>query len=447
MIRQEIEQIRKNNAEIVQEICSRYGLYGNVFYYEPSPIEGSNMNRMYIVAGFDPAITRDTLPKKIRPDELVQERVRSDRLFYPRIWALDLLETKDELAATQALVEYCKKAEFLRRLYGEHNLSAPKIIRRSEVQQLMTFRQQLSNPVATARMQRKARKDLDWFFRREKTGNEFRRNWLNYFRSDKFPDNKGPIAKIVGFLRRKKNDAPLDQLMDTNKDISKLEMQEYEFKIFQHLMEERYPFVTYAIGDKEVIDHGINRATSQDDSPFGRCVTAEEYAVVRKDRFASEGWNCVANLKPAYWEFRDIYYKDCDEPLIASVYQHITLQYAKCDSLGELKQRGPMRMQNIPANDFMNFVSLAKARKLRFYIDSLGEYEKPSLETIHVLYNDYQQEKMDLVVEQMISDKVSYSHVLNTPSRPTLNSVIYEIEEKNRVVQPTRVQRKDRLQK
>ena len=54
MNREEIESIRKNNAAIVQDICSQYGLHGNVVYYEPSPIEGSSLNRMYIIAGTDP---------------------------------------------------------------------------------------------------------------------------------------------------------------------------------------------------------------------------------------------------------------------------------------------------------------------------------------------------------------------------------------------------------
>ena len=229
--------------------------------------------------------------------------------------------------------------------------------------------------------------------------------------------------------------------MECNTNVSKLELQEYEFRIFQKLIQERYPFVTYAAGDKDVVDHGISKATRRDDSPFGKCVTAEEYAVIRKERFADEGWDCLANLKPAYWEFRNVYYKDCDEPLIASVYQHIALQYAKCDSLGDLKKLGPMKLQKIPASDFMNFVSLAKANKLRFYIDTLGEYERPALDTINVLYSECQQQKMDKVISRMIDDKVKYSHVLSSSCRPSLNIQINKTKKKEQALSSGRTRR------
>lgn len=432
MTRQDLEAIRKNNAAVVQSVCREYGLYGNVVFYEPSPIADSSMNRMYVVAGLDPSFARDPFPKLLRPDEMLRAIQRNDRLFYPRAWVMDLLDNKEEIAVIQSLTDYASKASFISGLYAQYGLPAPVALRESEVHQLIRFQDVLDSPVSTPAMKSKAKKDIDWFFRREKSKSKFRQNWLRYFRSEKFPDDKGPLAKIRGYLRREKSETSLHQLMDTNKDVSKLEMQEYEFKIFQKLIQERYPFVTYAVGDKSVVDHGINKATQRDDSPFGKCVTAEEYAVVRKERFAEEGWDCVANLKPAYWEFRDIFYKDCDEPLIASIYQHITLQYAKCDSLGDLKKLGPMRLQKVPVNDFMNFVSLAKANKMRFYIDTLGEYEKSSLDTVNVLYSECQQKKMDGVVQRMIDDKVTLSHVVDMPDHPSLNSKIYEIEEKNR---------------
>ena len=433
MNREEIESIRKNNAAIVHDICSQYGLHGNVVYYEPSPIEGSSLNRMYIIAGTDPVFDQDKVPKGLRPEEMIQTIQQNEKLFYPRAWALDLMECKDKLTATQSLVDYCQKAEFITSLYREYGLPAPVVLRRSEVNQLINFRSNMTNPMTPPDILKKYKSDLDWFFKREKTRNRFRKKWLQFFRSEKFPDDKGPLAKLVGYFRRKQCEVKLPQLIDSNSDINKLEMQEFEFKIFQQLIQERYPYITYAVGEKEVVDHGISKARNLDENFPVKYVTAEEYAVIRKDRFASEGWDCVANLKPAYWEFRNVYYRECDEPIIASVYQQIVLPYAKCNSLRELKERGPLQMKKIPLSDFMNFVSLAKASNLRFYIDTLGDYEKPSLKNIHVLYNEYQQPKMDDVVDRMIGDKVNFSHVLETSTRPTLNSVIHEIEGKNLV--------------
>lgn len=442
MTREDLEAVRRNNAAVVKDTCSQYGLYGNVIYYEGSPVSGSALNRMYAIAGVNSVLGNDKLPKNLRPEEMLQTIQRNDKLFYPRAFVLDLKEIPDEGAATVLLVEYCKKAEFLNRLYAEYGLPVPKVLRESEVHQLMSFRYGMDNPNISSAMKRKYKDDLDWFFRREKSKNKLRRSWLDYFRSDKFPDGKGPIAKIRGFFHRDECTVSLPQLMENTSDVSKLELQEYEYKIFQKLIQERYPFVTYAVGDKDVIDHGINKQTQRDDCPLGKYVTAEEYAVIRKDRFAEEGWDCVANLKPAYWEFRDVYYKDVDEPIIASVYQHIALQYAKCDSLGDLRKFGPMRMQKVPLQDFMNFVSLAKGNKLRFYIDTLGEYDKPSLVNINVLYNVCQQEKMDGIIQRMIDDKVSFSHVLDSPRQPSLRAKISEIEEA-RHMNPSRMLRRE----
>ena len=152
MDRKELEAVRKNNAAIVQDICAQYGLYGNVVFYEPSPMSNSSMNRMYIVAGLDPEIAKYPLPKKYRPDEMLHAIQRNEKLFYPQAWVLDLKEVKDELSATEYLVEYCKKAGFMARLYAEYGLSAPKALRVSEVYQLMNFRDGLDNPRATSRM-------------------------------------------------------------------------------------------------------------------------------------------------------------------------------------------------------------------------------------------------------------------------------------------------------
>lgn len=432
MNRQEMEAIRLKNAAIVKDICAQYGLYGNVILYNPSPVADSSLNRMYIVAGMDPCLGQDTLPKLMRPDEMLRALQRNEKLFCPKFWVLDLTESKSDLSSSEALADYCETASFLARLYSEYNTPLPPVLRHSEVKQLLNFSFGACNTSLPPTIRKKYEKDLTWFFNRENSKSQFRQKWLRYFRSEKFPDSKGPIQRIKGYFNRDKCEVPLNQLMDTNTHISKLELQEYEFQIFRRLIQERHPYISYVAGDKEVVDHGLSKATQSNDNPMGKYVSAEEYAVIRKDKFAEEGWDCVANLKPAYWEFRDIYYRKCDEPVIASVYQHIALQYAKCDSLGDLKARGPMLLQKVPANDFMNFVSLAKANKLRFYIDVLGEYEKPCLDTVNVLYNEHQQKKMSDVLDRMINDKVNFSHVLNTPSRPSLNAVIGEIEESTR---------------
>lgn len=426
----DMESIRQQVAQTVKAICNRYGLYGNVVYDTPSPIAGSNRNRLYVVAGTDPALSQDPLPKSFRPDEVLRRQERDDGLFYPKVWAFDLSANQDEMQATQELVEYCKQAEFLNRLYSEYDLPAPEKLRLSEVEQLKAYRIRIADPRSLPGMVSKARKDLKWFFKREKSSG-FRRRWLDYFRSEKFPTNKGPLAKLRGYWSRHNCEVSTDQLMSRADSLKKLEMQDFEYKLFAKFIRDCYPEVTYAVGEKQVVNHGLSGNRDESDSPFGQRVTAEEYAVTRKDRFASEGWNAVSHLTPAYWEFRDVYYRAADEPLIASAYNSIVLQYAKCDSLQSLRERGPLRLQKIPAADFMNFVSLAKANKLRFYIDNLGDYAVPSLTTINVLYNEHQEPKMAGIVDRMLQDKVNHSHILDTPQHPPLQAQIQSIEEKN----------------
>ena len=424
MEREELNSGRDFISLQVQRICANYGLYGNVVFYEPSPVANSDRNRPYIVAGTDPSFSMGPLPKHIQPDEILRTIERNDDLFYPNFYAIDLSASRDSIQPIHDLVDYCKRAQIVSRLYGEYGMDPPQRLRLSEVNQLIHAAQVLDAPGPGGPAKEKVQKDLDWFFKRERSTG-FRKRWLDYFRSGKFPTDKGPLAKIVGYFKRNNSRISMDQLTSGNDDLRKIEMQEFEYKFFQKFIKECYPNVCYAEGKKTVVDHGIS---SRSLKSSGRPVTGEEYAVVRKDKFASEGWGALAQLIPAYFEFRDVYYKAADEPFVASAYNTIVLQYAKCNDLASLKSRGQLCLQKIPASDFMNFVSLAKANNLRFYIDNLGEYATPSLETINVLYNKHQQGKMQGIVDRMIGDKVNYSHILNTPTHPPLVTRIQEID-------------------
>ena len=146
--------------------------------------------------------------------------------------------------------------------------------------------------------------------------------------------------------------------------------------------------------------------------------------MIRKQRFAKEGWDALKDLKMAYWEFRDICFRDVDEPIVASIYHKITLDYAKCNPLGELRNHGAMHLAQITATDFMNFVSLAKANGLRFYIDTDGLYSMPSLKHVNILYNEEQAEILAGIVGRMMNDKVNHSHMMDKlPLQKRIDSV------------------------
>lgn len=417
---------RQRAADQIRRICAEYGLYGSVIYHAPSSIPESDRNRIYIIAGNNPDLDGDSAPKWVYPEDIIRRSERNSKLFYPGIWAFDLSANGNEMKATEELVEYLKKAEFVRAIYAEHGMDPPEKIRLSEVNQLIDSREMRDNVLLDKRTREKCRKDLEWFFRRERSKG-LRRKWLDYFRSEKFPDDRGPISKLVGYLRRNKQRTNIRQLMEVNEEIHKLQMQEHEYKLFSKFLSKIYPDVIYATSEKDIVNHGGVGNPKETQEAIGRRVTGEEFAVIRKDHFAEEGWQALEGLKPAYWEFRDVYYKSCDEPLVAAAYNSITLQYAKCDALGDLMD--PVKMIDVPVTDFMNFVSLAKTNKLRFYIDNAGDFAVPSLETVHVIYSEHQSEKLQGILNRMMNDKVEFSHVLEQSARPALSRVIEDMEQ------------------
>jgi len=414
------------DARTVSNICAEYGLYGTVIYDSRKPIEGSEQGHMYIIAGTDPNICNSTLPEYIanNPDDIYRMINRSEDIFYPHIWAYDLTAAPEEMHAGLELVEYCKRANFVSTLYDEYNLSVPEKLRFSEVSALVDFRTGIHENPNDETLQKIYRKNLNQFFKREKSKNKIIQSWLAYFRSEKFPDNKGTLARIIGYFKRNKNITSFERLVASNKDFSKLSMQEYEYKLFSKLIKEKYPNVAYAIGEKEVIDHGLYNTKDGSPSPLGKRVTMEEYAVIRKEKFATESYDALEDLVPAYFEFRDVYYKDIDEPIVASIYNSIKLAYAKCDPLLELKERGDLALKKIPSMDFMNFVSLAKANNLKFYIDNTGDYAVPSLDHVNVIYNTYNKEKISNIMNYMMETTIEQSHMIESPKKESLNHIV-----------------------
>lgn len=422
------EASKQRLAALIKRICSEYGIHGNVIYHAPSPIACSDeysRNRLYIIAGPDRAFEEDPPPKWIDPEQIIRRNSRNCKLFHPGAWAFDL-SSGGEMEAIDQLVEYAKRVEFLAVQYGQREMELPDKLRLAEVNKLITTYDwslwTADNPDA----QKPYQMFIDRFFKQEKSQNPLRKSWMSYYRSEKFPDGKGPFAKLVCYFRRARPEVSMDQLRETNKSLCTLQMQEYEFQFFRKFMASCYPEVSYVVGDKEAVNHGLTPRSLQDKVAV-RNVTWEEYAAVRKERFAEEGYDALKGLNPSSWVFRDIHYRAVDAPIIASVYNMMTLQYAKCDPLETLKQFGELGMEDIPAANFMNFVSLAKANGLRFYIDTHGDYALPSFDVIHVVYNQGQADTMSGIMNRLLHDKVAYSHTMD--ARPSLNKRIARSEQ------------------
>lgn len=411
-----IEETMQAAANEAREICASYGLHGNVFYYAPSPLSESGRNRLYMVAGYSPAFDGEMKGMSETPTDIYRRNMRTQRLFYPASFALDLFTEKDRLKTIEMLVEYCRKAEFIRAIYKENQLEPPVCIRESEISQLLYFYDTCKSVMVPEEVRSQARSALKKFFQGEhRTG--FRHRWLDYFRSDHFPDDVNSFVKIRDYFRRNTGLMSLDQLMEANTEISRFDMQEFEYRAFAKIMAEKHPDVPYAISKKDIVNHGLKKNETEQDSPIGgRMVTFEEYAVTRRDRFANESFACLEDMRPSYWEFRSVYYHSIDAPDVAAVYNQISLEYARPNTLQDLLSHDAVSQRDFPATDFMNFVSLAKANHLRFFIDT-GIYDVPSIDHIHVIYNNNQNEDIMGIISRMMHDKVQNSHFIE-PSAP-----------------------------
>ncbi len=413
----------------VEKICSDYGLYGSVVLCRPSPIAGSQRNKIYLIACRDPELLEDIRSGKADPDYYLRRNIRSERLVFTDAFVYDLSKEGNRMDAMQELMEYCKYTEFLTSLYGRHKMPPPLKLRRFEIRQLMDARDKQRRPEMDG-IWKSATKALNDFFSHEaKQG--LTREWMDFFRSDKFPDDAGPVKKLRAFLSRRKPEISLEQLMACNGQIHTLEMQEHEYRRFSDFMRSVFPYVPYAVSKKIVID---NNAKPQDpifEEEYGKRVTGEEYDKIRERDFAEKGWDCISNLRPAYFEVRKVSYAAIDEPSIATAFHDATLRYAKRNELSEILSRGgPEALYSIPKEDFMNFVSLAKANGVPFYLDNLGEYEVPSLDSINVVYSTRDQEMVYAILDRIVNEKIGSSHLVpDDERRPALQRKIEQAQQ------------------
>jgi len=332
-------------------------------------------------------------------------------LFHPYIWAYNFTENPNIYKACYELVEYAKRTEFIVSLYLENGIQAPDVMRYSEISSLEDFHSKLFDELTDPELFMQLSKSIEKYLRYDKSKKKIVREYLSYFRSQKFLDSKNAFQQIIGFLKHKKNIVPLKLLLKTTGNVAKFEMQEHEYKVFAEKIKYMAPDVIYSIDKVEKFDHGLYNTKDGSPSPFGKRVTMEEYDRIRRERFASESWDVLKDLVPAYFELRTVYYNKIDEPLIAKVYNSFKFEYARCDSLMELKERGEIGLKIIPASDFMNFVSFAKANKLKFYIDYMGDYAPCSLNEIPVIYNLYNEEKILSIIDHLMDATIYESHM------------------------------------
>lgn len=278
----------------IEVMAAEYGLYGKLISYKAgSSALGAGT---YIVVGMEP-IPENALP------HMVETRIKRDsELFYPKQFAIKV--DKDNVAvALDETFEYMRDAEFIKRLYARFDAKVPYRIRTSELSGLKNWCEGIDNEEAGTEFKRRCEKGLHAFFKNEKTRQDSEKRL--FFRSSRYDEEAGLRQRMNDYKTRDSSIVRLPVLMKGYGRIGKKVVTGFDLKPFLKFMHDCFPDVLLSVSDKEVIDYGLIGVESE------RCryVTDSEYRGVIKKRFAEEGFACINDLQPAYFEFYNVYYK------------------------------------------------------------------------------------------------------------------------------------------
>lgn len=403
----------KNNLEnYYNEVCKSYGVSCKVL--TKNKYTFSNKQEHYLTFGVN------GVPEDLNVKDIYVRNERTNALFYPDYFVVKLDEDTDKLSVVEAAVSYCKTVEFLKKIYSEHGLPLPSKIRGDEIHGLKEYNSGRNNPALSIDARADFNRGIKKFFKQEKTRSKFLRKWRDFLRTDKFDRKASQLKMFVDFLKRDSQVASLDLLHETNTDLNTTIINEHEYQRFKEDIKKLYPEVLYAISDIEVQNEGFDVKHNKNKpihkikpGPFGKLVTYQAFCEECEKSFAATGYETIKDLNPAYYETRKLTYKEIDEPFIASVLNSIRFAYAKSDSLQTVSIPGinVVSYIDVPVQDMMNFVSLAKANKVPFYLDCFGKFGMPNLEKIRVVYSSSKDNIMDGIVSRMINEKFDLSHI------------------------------------
>lgn len=393
-------------SELNLDFAAEYGIYAKVLQCRDG---------IYVIGSLDP-ITDD-----VNPVSIIRRNERNRQLFYPRTYAVKLTDGDNIMLFADNFLKYCKEAEFIKNIYDEYKLPVPEQLRYNEVYALMRFKHTSVNENCDDLLRNLHKSRLDKFFKHEHQ-NGLRGLWRNFFRSEYYDEDAGKFKNLRIFLSPKTSKSDVDMLFTSSDSVKRLEMQEHEYKKFKKILREYYPDIQFAVSKKYTVDHGMI-----DIPGMGKSVTFEEFAKIRDKQFAANGYRALQNFNISHWEFRDVFFKIADEPIIAEVYHNLTLKFVNCVQLRTLRDRGDISHVNVPAADIMDFSHLANENNVKIYIDKWGEFDTPNFDTICVVYNDFDEVKVNGINNIILEDKIQLSHAI--PKEP-LSARIANAEDK-----------------
>lgn len=385
-------------------------LYGNLYAYHASDVAGSDLNRLYLVMGRDPQCAGPDWPKGLDPVAAIRSQERDPLLFHTNVKVIDLTHVEDELNLSGIIVNWAATTAALHRIYdklGGH-CPLPDVIQTSEITYLKEREQAIWNDSVNPEAKQALRKQLGKFFRAERTGGK----WLDFYRSDRYPrDSNSKLKAVYYYLRYygKPGPVPMELLMETAGKVHETPMAEREYKLFAAAVKQQHPELTYAVSKAIVRDEGLDKKEGETFAGVKR-VSDDEYQAIKDAKFASQGWNSLAGLQPAKWVTRSVFCKESDAALVESLYQQIHCKFAKGDSLQDMKAFGPLETYDILASDFDNFVSLAHANMLPFYVDTEGKVKTPTPAHINVVTAQCHRPKTLGVLERIVNANITLAH-------------------------------------
>lgn len=426
--------INKNNFPMlindIEKIFKEYNMYGNIIEYKMDTLDPRA--GIYAVVSIEPFIN------KINPIDIIERNERHDLLFFPKNFAIKITDN-NRLNVINKITEYCSEAEFVNTIFKQYGKDVPKKIRKDELYPLIDMYTGSQNVNFSDELRRIHKNKLDKYFEIYSPDKDKDKEWVDFYRSEKYDANKSYLQNKLESIKREKNIVSLDVLFKGNSTIKKFTIAEHEFKIFKERIKNCYPDLEYSVSKMYTYDHGLLK---DEKSPWGKTVTFEEYSKILEDQFAIQQYDAIKNIKPSYFENRDIYYKISDEPIIARIINDIQLKYAKCNDLEMLNRRDNTLVITIPYTNFMNFVSLAKHNHIPFHIDISGRFSKPSLETVSIVINECDKEFVMNILNRIATEKVMFSHQINNKHQSLDTKVEYAknlsqysklIEEKEKV--------------
>lgn len=399
-----------NSMNQLEKAAKEYGLYYSAVPYKVGTLDER--------AGYYAVLSLKPISEHVDPIKLVERNKRHQGLFYPYDFATKL-SNKNLLISFNEIVSYCKEVEFAQYIFNKYQVELPTKLRRDELISLMAFNDAANNELYPEHLRDLYETEMKQYFNASFIKNKDDQQWHDFYRSERYDVSKS-LRQNRKESKLESQEVDMEVLFKGDNSVSEVTIPEHLYGSFKKYLQS-YPDVYFHALDVKVDDHGLI------DGPWGKAITDKELYDLLVEKFSTDQFDAIKDMKPSYFENRTIYFREADEQIIARIVNELTLKYVKSENLEEITKHGSTSTLLLPVSDVMNFTSLAKANKLPFYLDTVGHYTTPSLDTIGIVVNTYNEEKLNAIVMHLANLKLSH-HALVPEQLQEKNSLNFLIK-------------------